>query len=134
MKKILVMMLAMLTMCFAFSSCSSDDDKFDYSMETLYGTWDLTDVQLSSGNWIDLTGWQYSEYRASITFNPDGTYYGRGSFGNGSGTYKASGSTIITYVGGKEYLRYTIKSANDNRMEGTMYDNSSSMNFKAKKR
>lgn len=30
MKKILVMMLAMLTMCFAFSSCSSDDDSEAY--------------------------------------------------------------------------------------------------------
>ncbi len=133
MKKISVLMLAMLTMCFTFSSCSDDDDKFDYPMETLYGTWDLTDVQLSSGEWIDLTRWQYSEYRASIRFNPDNTYYGSGYFGNGRGTYKASGNTIITYVDGEEYLRYTIKSVNGDRLEGTMYDGSSSINFKAEK-
>lgn len=134
MKKILVIMLAMLTMCFSFSSCSSDDDdKFDYPMETLCGTWNLTDVQLSSGKWVDVTGWQYSEYRASITFYSDGTYYGKGALGNGRGTYKSSGNTIVTYVGGEEYIRYTIKSVNNNEMEGTMYDDSGSINFKAKK-
>lgn len=137
MKKHLVMMLTLLTMCFAYSSCSSDDDdeKFNYPMETLYGTWDLTDVQLSTGEWIDLTNWLYSQYRASITFKSDGSYIGNGSFGNGTGRYKAVGNTIITYVDGKEYLRYVVKSVNGNKMEGTIFDSSSSsMPFKATKR
>ena len=42
--------------------------------------------------------------RTYATFNSDGTYNGRGYFGNGSGTYKISGNTIICYIEGEEYL------------------------------
>lgn len=44
MKKILLFVAMMLPLI-AFTACSDDDD-FDYPMETLYGTWDVTDVKV----------------------------------------------------------------------------------------
>ena len=108
MKKILFL-LAMLPML-VFTACSDDDEAvFNYPMETLYGTWEGIAIDLKEGK-IDLTNWYYSKYRFSATLNPNGTYSGSGYFGNGKGTYKATGNTIYTYVGGEEYLRYEIVS------------------------
>lgn len=115
MKKILFL-LAMLPM-FVFTSCSKDDDpKFDYPMETLYGTWEGTGINVD-GKWIDPTDWLYTKFAFSIKFNSDGTYSGKGYFGNGSGTYKAEGNMIYTYISGKEYARYTVKSLSNNKAE-----------------
>lgn len=96
------------------SACSSDDeDSFNYPMETLYGTWEGVEIDID-GTIIDLTDWVYSKYRFSATFNSDGTYSGSGYFGNGSGTYKANGDMIYTYIDGKEYLRYQVVSMQGN--------------------
>lgn len=116
MKKILFL-LAMLPM-FVFSACSDDDD-FDYPMETLYGTWDVTDVKVE-GKWYDVTTYPYTRFGMSISFKSDGSFYGRGYLGNGSGTYKASGNTIVTYLDGEEYIRYTVKSLSGDNAELTM--------------
>lgn len=112
MKKVLFL-LAMLPMVL-LSACSSDDeDSFNYPMETLYGTWEGVEIDID-GTIIDLTDWVYSKYRFSATFNSDGTYSGSGYFGNGSGTYKANGDMIYTYIDGKEYLRYQVVSMQGN--------------------
>ena len=122
MKKILCMMLLCATMI-GFSSCSKDDDAgFDYPMDTLYGTWEGTGIYYN-GSWIDPTSsWIYSDLQFSITFYSNGKYYGEGFFGTGGGTYKASGNTITTYVDGKKYLTYKIKSLTSIKAEITMYD------------
>lgn len=139
-KTILSMLLAVMTVGLSavFTSCSSDDDenKFDYPMETVYGTWETTAVKQKNGDWLDLTSWVWAEYRAKATFYSDGTYTGSGALGNGSGTYTVAGNTIVTYVNGKEYTRYVVSyiSSDGTEMQGTMSDKTSSIEFKAKKK
>lgn len=129
MKKILFL-LAMLPM-FVFSSCSDDDD-FDYPMETLYGTWNATDVKVD-GRWYDVTTYPYTKFGMSISFRSDGTFSGKGYFGTGSGTYEATGNTIITYLDGEEYMSYTVNSLSDKNAELTMSMDGESIDIKAKK-
>lgn len=119
MKKLFSIMLLFSAMFLTFSSCSNDDDDFDYPTDTLYGTWEGIAV-IHEGNWVDITEYPYTKLGFSIKFNSDGTYTGKGYFGNGSGTYTAKGKTIITYVNGKEYLRYDIKSLTNNVAELSM--------------
>ncbi len=113
MRKVLFL-LAMLPMVL-LSACSNDDDEdsFNYPMETLYGTWEGVEIDMD-GTIIDLTHGIYSKYLFSATFNSDGTYSGSGYFGNGSGTYKANGDMIYTYINRKEYLRYQVISMQGN--------------------
>lgn len=114
MKKMLSMMLIIASLV-GFSSCSKDDeDGFDYPMETLYGTWEGTDVYIG-GKWYDITSYWYSDFQFSITFYNNGKYYGRGYFGNGSGTYTATGNTIKTYVNGEPYYEYEVISLNNDK-------------------
>lgn len=118
MKTKITLFLAILSIAL-FSSCSKEDDSFDYPLETLYGTWEGTEIDAGTG-WIDITSWLYSKYQFSITFYNDGTYYGAGYFGYGSGTYKAIGNKITTYVSGEKYLTYTIHSLYNSSAELTM--------------
>jgi hypothetical protein len=104
MKKWFLLLIApLLALVLCLSSCSNDDDDdplsgFDYSAETLYGTWKITKYK-------DIT-WPFQTTTA--TFRSDGTYTGRGYFGNGTGTYKASGKTIRCYIDGDLYCRYDV--------------------------
>ena len=113
MKKMLSMMLIMASLV-GFTSCSEEDDGFDYPLETLYGTWSGTDVYVD-GKWYDITSYWYSDLQFSITFYKNGNYYGKGYFGNGSGTYTASGNTIRTYVNGKPYYVYEVVSLSNDK-------------------
>lgn len=131
MKKILVSMFVAIAAMVAFSACSKDDDDV-ISNDVVVGTWTMTSVEVN-GKWHDVTSYPYDRFSASATFKSDGTYYGRGVLGNGSGTWKKSGSTITTYVGGEVYIVYKVSSLTENTMEGTMTQGSTSMNFKAKK-
>lgn len=70
----------------------------------------------------------------SISFKPDGTYYGSGYLGNGSGTYTAEGKTIITYINGKEFVRYTVKSLTANSAELSMSIDGETIEVKAIKK
>lgn len=99
----------------SFISCSNDDDdKFNYPMETLYGTWEGTEIKVGDTT-IDLTSfWTPSKYQFKTTFKSDGTYYGQGYFGTDSGTYKATGDMIYTYVDGQEYAKYKVLSLTNN--------------------
>lgn len=116
MKKLFVILLC-ATCVFMVSSCSKDDDEnFDYPMETLYGTWEGTGMKVNN-TWIDLTNIFYSKFAFSITFYSDGTYTGKGYFGNGKGTYKAEKDMIYTYVDGEEYYVYKVKSLDGNKAE-----------------
>lgn len=132
MKRILLLFAAVV--CVAFVGCSKDDgnDGFKYG-DAIYGTWDVTHVK-SDGSWIDITSPLFSKYQASATFNADGTYSGSGYFGTGSGTYKASGNTIVCYISGSEYARYDVRSLSDNVAEMTMTMAGSSVDIRCKKR
>lgn len=134
MKKVLFMMFILASLS-CLSSCSKDkEDDFNYPMETVYGTWEGTAIY-SKGEWIDITHWWYEDFQFSITFYSDGKYYGRGAFGTGSGTYKANGNTITTYVDGEIYLTYDIISLTNEKAELTMYDKSGdSMRIKVAKK
>lgn len=115
------------------SSCSNDDDDFDYPMDAIYGTWDVTDIKVE-GKWYDITTYPYTKYAMSISFKSDGSYYGKGYFGNGSGTYTAKGKTIITYINGKEFAVYTVKSLSDKNAELTMTIDGEVIDIKAVKK
>lgn len=121
------------SMTISLSSCSSDDDKFNYPLETLYGTWSIQRVNVS-GKWYDVTTYPYTKFGASITFYENGKYYGSGYFGTGSGTYKLSGNKITTYYNGEVYMTYTVKSLTDDTANMIMDDGSSTMEFYAKKK
>lgn len=96
-----------LLSCVCLLGACQKEPAFDYPMETLYGTWNGTDVKTSSG-WVNIESSYFSDLQFSITFFEDGSYRGRGYFGNGTGTYTASGKTIVTYVNDKEYYRYDV--------------------------
>jgi heat shock protein HslJ len=106
------LMVAILSI--GLMSCSSDDDNdFNFSNETLYGTWQITKVKTSETD--PYTTWMLNTTTA--TFNSDGTYSGAGYFGNGSGKYTAKGNTITTYVSGNVYMIYTVLSLNNTTAE-----------------
>ncbi len=138
MKNFLGIMLLCATFGFVLSSCSNDDDEivFAYPMESIYGTWDGVSVKMD-GRWVDITSSYYEDLQFSITFYSNGKYYGTGYFGTGSGTYKAEGAYIYTYVDGMPYYNYQIKSLANNNAELIMYDPdrpSSILEIKVKRR
>lgn len=53
-------------------------------------------------------------------FYENGTYSGSGYFGNGSGTYKAEGDMIYTYIDGEELYRYKVHSISNGIAEVSM--------------
>ena len=115
MKKFLFTLFAcVLVLC----SCSNDDEtSFNYDMGLLYGTWRVTEVQQNDGSFLDVTSTIAEKVfkPTYATFKEDRTYTGRGEFGNGSGTYKAEGNTIYTYIGDTEYLRYEVVNLSGNK-------------------
>ena len=126
MRKILFMM-AMVLPFFLFPSCTKDDETtFDYNLNMIYGTWVLDEVDTGNGyqNWI--------LEETSATFKKDGSYYGKGYFGDGSGTYTAEGKTITCFVGGKEYIKYDVLYLNGNKCELRMYMTGSDEDIKIK--
>lgn len=121
MKHLFTIFSAILISAFVVTSCHKDQGwTFDYPKEVLCtGTWNGTAVY-TNNHWVDITSPAYSKLQFSIKFNTDGTYYGRGYFGNGSGTYNASGKTISTYVDGELFYIYTVKAMTGNEAELTM--------------
>lgn len=124
-------LLAMLSLC--VTSCSKDDENdFDYPMEQLYGKWKATELKVD-GDWYDVTRYPYTRFGMNITFYEDGTFYGSGYLGNGSGTYKVSGKTITTYVSGKEYAIYTVNSLSGSKADLTLRMGSETLQMKVEK-
>lgn len=135
MKKFLLTAIAIIGMVLAFSGCSKDDEPkngFDYPLETLYGTWRITHVEQKDGSMFDVTTSvaEMAFKPTYATFNADGTYSGRGFFGNGSGTYKAKGKTISCFIDGTEYLKYDVLSLSGRQCELKMYESGSSSSIK----
>ena len=112
MKKHLFLLLTLVVATVAFVSCSNDDDDNQYNSD-IVGTWKITEVKMSqSGSYI---AWPFKTTYA--TFKSDGTYYGSGYFGNGSGTWSIKGNTVNTYVGGELYASYEIISVTSTTSE-----------------
>jgi heat shock protein HslJ len=124
MKKLLFLTLALSLL---LTGCSKDDDngigQFDYDTEILFGTWEFTHVMGMPWKWET----------TSATFYSNGTYYGRGYFGTGSGTYKLSGSRITCYVDGEKFMWYDVISLDDTEATLIASDNSGSITVKCRK-
>lgn len=134
MKRIFTLMLITLMVV----SCEKDektDSSFNYDLGLLYGTWRVTHVEQSDGSFLDVTTVVAEKLfePTYATFKSDGTYTGKGFFGNGSGTFKASGNTITTYVEKTVYLMYDVVSLNAGECQLVMRDDSGSMKIKCKK-
>ncbi len=134
MKKLTHLLLSVILAVISLSSCSKEDN-FSYPMSDVYGTWEGTAIKIDS-EWIDITSYWYEDFQFSITFYDDGTYYGRGYFGTGSGTYKAKDDVIYTYVDGKPYRNYRVVSLVNKNAELVMFvdGESETIGLKVKKR
>lgn len=133
MKKVLSLMLLLATIVLVLPGCSNEKDEPDAGIqENIIGTWDAIAVKFEDTDWIDISN--RPSLAISITFNKNGSYYGRGALGNGSGTYSVSGKTIKTFVDGELYGTYYVKSLSDKNAELTLTMGSSSMEIRAVKR
>lgn len=113
-------------------ACSDDKDE-PYNIKSLIiGTWDAMSVKTDKYGWVDIS--DYPSMALSITFNKDGSYYGRGALGNGGGTYTVSGKTIKTYIDGELYGTYYVNSLSKKNAELTLTIGSSSIGIRAAKR
>ncbi len=132
MKKLFFLIVAFATMVIC-PSCSDDKDGPEAGLkEQIVGTWEGTAIY-HKGEWVDITGPLYDDLAFSATFNANGTYYGSGSFGNGSGTYKINGNTIETYVDGELYLKYKVKEITGTTAELTIIEDDDSLDVRVKK-
>lgn len=131
MKSVFSLMLLLATMMVFLPSCSGDDEPDDIKT-LMIGTWDATSVKFDDTDWIDITN--RPSMALSITFKKDGSYYGSGTLGNGSGTYTVSGKTIKTYVGGELYGTYYVNSVSNGKADLKLTMGSSSMGIRATKR
>lgn len=138
MKRTLLATITLLALIVTFSRCKKNEPStFDYPLETLYGTWRITHVEQKNGVMLDVTTYSAEKYfkPTYATFNEDGTYSGRGYFGNGSGTYKAQGKTITCYIDGSEYVKYDVLSLSGQECELKMKvtDSDTSSKIRCKK-
>ena len=128
MKKQLFLLLTLVVATVAFVSCSNDDDDNQYNSD-IVGTWKITEFKTSqSGSYI---AWPFKTTYS--TFKSDGTYYGSGYFGNGSGTWSIKGNTLNTYVGGELYASYEIITVTSTTSELKMSMDGESIWIKCKK-
>lgn len=125
-------MLLLATFMVFLPACSDDKDEPEDIKLQIIGTWDATSVKFSNTDWVDISS--YPGMALSITFNKDGSYYGRGALGNGGGTYTVSGKTIKTYIDGELYGSYYVKSLNGNSAELSLTMGASSMEIRAVRR
>lgn len=102
MNKLMKLSLLAISMIVAISlqSCSKDE----VSKKDVIGTWKLSEVSTDDGK--TFTKWPFVTTIA--TFKENGTYIGKGYFGNGEGTWNLEGNTLKTYVDDKEYIKYEV--------------------------
>ena len=122
-------MLLLVTFMVFLPACSDYKAEPEDIKSQIIGTWDATSVKFSDTDWVGITS--RPSLALSITFNKDGSYYGRGALGNGGGTYTVSGKTIKTY---KLYGTYYVKNFNGNSAELSLKMGSSSMDIRAVRR
>lgn len=108
MKKFSILSILFLLSAFCLTSCSSSDDDFDYPLDELYGCWRITHVEID-GKMLNVTGYYSTVFKPTYaTFKKNGRYHGKGYFGEGSGTYDASGDTITCYIDGEALFSYKV--------------------------
>ncbi len=116
--KFLGLLLVMVLSATSFVACSSNDNDNNSELSSMIvGKWRIIQVEQNDGTMYDVTS-STAELvfkPTYATFNSDGTYYGSGYFGTGSGTYNVRGNKIYTYVGGQEYIIYTAESYTSTR-------------------
>lgn len=137
MKKFLIILSAIIGLTTFQTSCkkdNSDPQRFEYSLETLHGTWRITHIETKEGAMFDITTSiaEMSIEPTYATFNSDGTYSGRGYFGNGKGTYRAVGKTITCYIDGTEFMKYDVLSLNGNTCELRMHKSGSALTLRVR--
>lgn len=130
-KKIIFFLLIFLSVTLGLTSCSSDEPNGSITKSDVVGSWEAYEVKVD-GSWINISN--YPSLAVSITFNSDGTYYGKGALGTGSGTWELSNNTIKTYVSGSLYITYNIKSLSNGMGEVTAVDKSGSIDMKIRKK
>lgn len=124
MKKYLKLFLVTVFMglTVSFVSCSKDDD--DISKDDIIGTWQISKI---STDGIDYISWPFEATYATV--NADGTYYGHGYFGSGSGNWKKKGNTIYTYYEGEELYKYEILNLTSTTLSVKMSSEDSNTNL-----
>ena len=128
--KHLFLVVLLIATTISFVSCSDDDEPSSPYASTIIGTWKITHYG-STTNWISWT-----KSTTTATFNSDGTYSGRGYFGNGSGTYKLKDSHITCYIDGEVFMQYDIISVSGTEAILEMYagtDSTTKLTIKCKK-
>lgn len=128
----LFMMLLASVLC--LSSCSKDNDEndFNWPMEDIYGTWDITHIE-AYGQWHEITDPAYASLRATATLYSNGKFKFTDSVGTGQGTYTASGNKIKAKAG-NIYIEYTVVSLKDNRADVYIQNDGVSIHVKIKRR
>lgn len=98
MKKILLVLVAILASVSFFTSCSDDDE---INEENICGKWNVTQIN-ANGSWSNVGyGVMYAK------FNSDNTYESKDHSYHYSGTWKLEGEVVKCNVGGT-YVTYTI--------------------------
>ena len=112
MKKIYSLILCLVSVL-CFCSCSEDRDDGKYAPESIYGKWEVTQIN-RNGYWENITD---DEYMAA-TFYEDGRYYGEGALGTMRGTYTIKDKLITTYYSnGTEGYSFKINALSGNQGE-----------------
>src|SRR5690606_4017732 len=126
-KQLLILFVSVATLV----GCGKDGEKEPESpyKSSIVGTWELTHFNGASVESMP----EVFNQTTTITFGSNGSYSGKGVFGNGSGTYELSGSTARTYIDGELYHTYEIISLSGDVVVAKMTDSSSSATIKAKK-
>lgn len=119
MKKYFLLLAVICTLSFSMVSCSSKDDDstetVTFSQKDLLGVWRITHVDLTKeGSMVDVTSNEMEQMfpPTFAAFKADGTYLGEGALGDGKGTYKINGTSVICYYEGKEFARYKVLKLN----------------------
>lgn len=109
MKKSIVM-TALAAVTLLPTSCTKDKESDPIiKKDSIVGKWRIKKIQVKD-KLVDVTKQPYSKYLSPIyaMFNDDGTYVGKGYFGNGEGTYKAEARQLVCYVHGEVYATYYV--------------------------
>jgi uncharacterized protein YxeA len=139
MKKKMKKILSVLVIVLIAVACEKEEgSNFDYDINQVYGKWRVTHVKSEIGeDYLDVTTSVVEQYfePTYITFNKNGSYSGSGFFGSGSGTFKAEGKSITTYIDGEIYLVYTVISFSNSNFEVIMSspEEATTMYIKGKK-
>ena len=96
--------------------------KFDYDINSLIGTWDVTHIRGESGGYFSIKSPPVSDYfdETFIILNSNNTYVLDGWYGSLSGEYKADGKSVLLYDNNMLAAKCAISSMIDGHMEATI--------------